>query len=112
MMHNCKKRFCSASAVAALSILLLPRLADAQRAAPPGGGTEKAREPEVAPRGERSLVRQIKYGDWQKFCFKVPGTNKVCRTTISGTWDTGGGAADLVRAGHLEAELLPIAVFD
>jgi invasion protein IalB len=117
MMHNCKKRFCSASAVAALSILLLPRLADAQQAAPTGGGTEKAREPEMASRGQRSLVRQIKYGDWQKFCFKTPGTNMVCRTTISGTWDTGQTAvrADLIeREGEGKARLqlfLPVGMY-
>ena len=117
MMRNCKKRFCFASAMAALSILLLPRLADAQQAAPPGASTEKAGEPEVAPRGERSLVRQIKYGDWQKFCFKVPGTNKVCRTSISGTWDTGQTAvrADLIeREGDGKARLqlfLPVGMY-
>ena len=116
-MHNCKKRFCSASAVAALSILLLPLLADAQQAAPPGGGTEKAREPEMASRGERSLVRQIKYGSWQKFCFKTPSTNMVCRTTISGTWDTGQTAvrADLIeREGDGKARLqlfLPVGMY-
>jgi invasion protein IalB len=55
----------------------------------------------VAPRGQRGLVRQIKYGDWQKFCFKTPGTNMVCRTTISGTWDTGQTA---VRADLIERE--------
>ena len=117
MMRNCKRRFCFASAMAALSILLLPRLADAQQAAPPGGSTEKAGEPEVAPRGERSLVRQIKYGDWQKFCFKTPGTNMVCRTTIGGTWDTGQTAvrADLIeREGEGKARLqlfLPVGMY-
>jgi len=117
MMHNCKKRSCSASALAALSILLLPHLADAQQAAPPGGGTEKAREPEMASRGQRSLVRLIKYGDWQKFCFKTPGTNMVCRTTISGSWDTGQTAvrADLIeREGEGKARLqlfLPVGMY-
>jgi invasion protein IalB len=79
---------CLASAVAVLSIPLLSNLADAQQAAPPGGAAEKAREPEVASRGQRK-VREIKYGDWQKVCFKTPGTNMVCRTTITGSWDTG-----------------------
>jgi invasion protein IalB len=99
MMSDRKKRFFFAPAVAALSILLPPRLADAQQAAPPSAGAEKAREPEMAPRGQRNLVRQIKYGDWQKFCFKTPGTSMVCRTTITGIWDTGQTAvrADLVK---------------
>jgi invasion protein IalB len=117
MMRNCKKRFCSASAMAALSILLLPRLADAQQAAPSGRGTEKAREPEMASRGARSLVRQIKYGNWQKFCFQTPGTGMVCRTTIGGTWDTGQTAvrADLIeREGDSKARLqlfLPVGMY-
>jgi invasion protein IalB len=112
MMRDCRKRIFSASAVAALSILLAPSLADAQQAAPSG-----AREPETASRGQRSLVRQIKYGDWQKFCFKTPGTNMVCRTTITGTWDTGQTAvrADLIeREGDSKARLqlfLPVGMY-
>jgi invasion protein IalB len=103
--------------LAALSILLPPNLADAQQTAPPSGGTEKAHEPEMASRGQRSLVRQIKYGDWQKFCFKRPGTNMVCRTTITGTWDTGQTAvrADLIeREGDGKARLqlfLPVGMY-
>jgi invasion protein IalB len=61
--------------------LSLANSAYAQQAAQPG-------EPEVGPRGQRA-AREIKYGDWRKFCFKAAGTKMVCRTTISGTWDTG-----------------------
>jgi invasion protein IalB len=43
---------------------------------------------EVAQRGQRP-ARAINYGDWRKFCFKPAGTKMVCRTTISGTWETG-----------------------
>ncbi len=117
MMHNCKKPFCTALAVAALSILLLPSLVDAQQAAPPGGDANRADEPEVASRGHRSLVRQIKYGDWQKFCFKTPGTNMICRTTISSTWDTGQTAVriDLIeRDGDDKSRLqlfLPVGMY-
>jgi invasion protein IalB len=53
----------------------------AQQATQPGGA-------EVAQRGQRA-AREIKYGDWRKFCFKAAGTKMVCRTTISGTWETG-----------------------
>jgi invasion protein IalB len=53
----------------------------AQQATQPGGA-------EVALRGQRA-AREIKYGDWRKFCFKPAGTKMVCRTTISGTWETG-----------------------
>jgi invasion protein IalB len=117
MTRDCKKRLFSASAVAALSILPPPGLADAQQAAPPSAGAEKAPEPEMASRGQRSLVRQIKYGEWQKFCFKTPGTNMVCRTTITGTWDTGQTAvrADLIeREGDDKARLqlfLPVGMY-
>jgi invasion protein IalB len=43
---------------------------------------------EFAARGQRD-ARSIKYGDWQKFCFKPGGAKMVCRTTISGTFETG-----------------------
>ena len=62
-------------------------------------------------------MRQIKYGDWQKVCFKTPGTSQVCRTTISGTFDTGQTAvrADLIeRQGESKARLqlyLPVGMY-
>jgi len=45
-------------------------------------------EPEVAPRG-RHAPRDITYSQWQKLCFKIPGKDTLCRTSITGTWDTG-----------------------
>lgn len=116
MMRNCRKVFCSALAIAALSILL-PGLANTQQAPLPSGDVNKTPEPEVATRGRRNLVRQIKYNDWQKFCFKTPGTNMICRTTISGTWDTGQTAVrtDLIeREGNDKARLqlfLPVGMY-
>jgi len=86
------------SAFAALSLLLVPTLAESQQAAPPAKDQPQG---EVAPRGQRAIVRQIKYGDWQKYCFKTPGSNQVCRTTISGVFDTGQSA---VRADLIERE--------
>src|ERR1700750_1253449 len=82
------------SLLAALLVLLRPDLASAQAATP----TDDKPQGEVAPRGQRSTIRQIKYGDWQKYCFKPPGTSQVCRTTITGTFDTGQTAvrADLI----------------
>jgi invasion protein IalB len=110
-MHQRRvKRFWPALVLAAP--LLPTHPATAQQASPPG-----AYEPEVASRGQRGLVRQIKYGDWQKFCFKTPGTNMVCRTTISGTWDTGQTAvrADLIeREGDGKARLqlfVPVGMY-
>jgi invasion protein IalB len=55
---------------------------------------------EVGQRGQR-MAREIKYGDWRKFCFKPAGTSMVCRTTISGTWETGQTA---VRVDLIERE--------
>jgi invasion protein IalB len=86
-------------------LLLPPGAACAQQVAP--SASDKASS-EVVPRGQRSLVRQIKYGDWQKFCFKTTGTNQVCRTSISGNFDTGQSAvrADLIeREGDTKARL-------
>lgn len=105
-------RFSLASGPAVALILLLSTLAVAQQPSTPA-----TREPEIASRGNRNLVRQIKYGDWQKFCFKTPGTNMVCRTTITGTWDTGQTAvrADLIeREGDSKARLqlfLPVGMY-
>ena len=45
-------------------------------------------EPEVAQRG-RVETREIKYSPWRKLCLKAPGKDVSCRTTITGTWDTG-----------------------
>ena len=70
--------------LAVAGTLFFMSLADnacAQLAAQPGGA-------EVAQRGQRA-AREIKYGDWRKFCFKAAGTKMVCRTTINGTWETG-----------------------
>lgn len=49
---------------------------------------------EFAARGQRE-ARAIKYGDWQKLCFKPGGARMVCRTTISGTFETGQTAVRL-----------------
>lgn len=84
------------AASVAMSALLLSGVGNAQQASPAG---EKA--PEMASRGQRSLVRQIKYGNWQKVCFKTPGSGMVCRTNINGTFDTGQSA---VRVDLIERE--------
>ena len=59
----------------------------AQQAAPAGVAARPATD-EFAARGQRE-ARSIRYGDWQKFCFKPGGAKTVCRTTISGTFETG-----------------------
>jgi invasion protein IalB len=59
----------------------------AQQAAPAAAAAKPAPD-EFTARGQRE-ARSIKYGDWQKFCFKPGGAAMVCRTTISGTFETG-----------------------
>jgi invasion protein IalB len=71
---------------------------------------------EVEQRGQRT-GREVKYGNWQKFCFKPAGTMMVCRTAISGTWETGQTAirVDLIeREGDGAARLqifLPVGLY-
>jgi len=76
--------------------------ASAQQAAKPQGNpaSETPAGQEFALRGQRA-ARDIKYSDWRKVCFKAPGTNVVCRTSISGTFETGQSA---VRIGLIERE--------
>jgi invasion protein IalB len=78
--------------LAALLVLLLcsPLRAAAAPKAPLTPPHEDAplSEPEVAPRG-RHAPRDITYSQWQKLCFKVPGKDLLCRTSTTGTWDTG-----------------------
>jgi invasion protein IalB len=105
------------TALAACFLMVPAFIADpaiAQQNAPP---SPREKTSEMASRGQREAVRQIKYGDWQKFCFKTPGSNMVCRTTISGNFDTGQSAvrADLIeRQGENKARLqlfLPVGMY-
>jgi invasion protein IalB len=70
----------SCAVLAAVLAAAAAGIATAQQAAKPAD--------EFAARGQRE-ARSIKYGDWQKFCFKPGGAKMVCRTTISGTFETG-----------------------
>jgi invasion protein IalB len=85
----------------------------------PTGGSEANDKPagqEFASRGPRA-ARAIKYSDWSKSCFKTPGANMVCRTSISGTFETGQSAVrvDLIeREGNNAARLqlsLPVGLY-
>ncbi len=95
MRERCMRPTLSLLAASAASVLLLSGTADAQQATP----GDKA--PEMASRGQRAMVREIKYGDWKKVCFKTPGSGAVCRTSINGTFDTGQSA---VRIDLIERE--------
>jgi invasion protein IalB len=105
----------SATASALLLSISIAGSAHGQQSAPNATGSERP-QPEFALRGQRD-ARAIKYGDWQKFCFKTPGTNAVCRTTISGNWETGQSAVriDLIeREGEGAARLqlfLPVGLY-
>jgi invasion protein IalB len=110
------------SLVTALSVLMLldfgTGTAFAQQVAKPEGSSasEKPAGQEFALRGQRA-AREIKYSDWRKFCFKTPGTNMVCRTSMSGTFETGQSAVriDLIeREGDKAARLqlfLPVGLY-
>jgi invasion protein IalB len=110
----------NASSLAVLPILLLLDfgIACGQQTAKPEGAAPTERPPgqEFALRGQRA-AREIKYSDWHKYCFKVPGTNLVCRTTVSGTFETGQSAVriDLIeREGDKAARLqlfLPVGLY-
>jgi invasion protein IalB len=71
---------------------------------------------EVTPRGQRT-ADDIKYGDWRKTCFKAGGAKTLCRTSITGTYETGQTAVrlDLIeREGDHVARLqlfVPVAMF-
>ena len=71
---------------------------------------------ELVARGQRE-ARAIKYGEWQKLCFKPGGAKMVCRTAISGTFDTGQTAVRVYvteREGDSAARLqlfLPVGLF-
>jgi invasion protein IalB len=43
---------------------------------------------DISPRGHRTAT-DITYGDWRKLCFKATGSTTVCRTSITGKFDTG-----------------------
>jgi len=69
---------------------------------------------EVAPRGQHQM-RQLTYSPWRKLCFKAArsaDTKLVCRTTISGAWDTGQVAIrlDLIERENDSAARLQILV--
>src|SRR5882757_2407016 len=110
----------NAGSLAVLPILMLLDfgIAYGQQTAKPEGAAPTERPPgqEFALRGQRA-AREIKYSNWHKYCFKVPGTSMVCRTTISGTFETGQSAVriDLIeREGDKAARLqlfLPVGLY-
>jgi invasion protein IalB len=104
------------ASVLLLSTFVIVSAAYGQQSTPNATSGNEKPQTEFALRGQRD-ARAIKYGDWQKFCFKTPGTNTVCRTTISGKWETGQSAVrvDLIeREGEGAARLqlfLPVGLY-
>jgi invasion protein IalB len=82
---NPAKVFAAALLLAAVS----DRASSQQVPAPESAPAAKPGDTEVAPRGQRQPIRDITYGAWRKFCFKAGGAKMLCRTTISGKFDTG-----------------------
>ena len=95
-------------------------LAAAVALATSGGATAqqipKPATDEFAARGQRD-ARAIKYGDWEKVCFKPGGAKTICRTTIAGRFETGQVAVRLYvaeREGESTARLqlfLPVGLY-
>jgi invasion protein IalB len=83
-----------------LATLLLIAPFDRVRGQPAQSREDLSQRPEVAPRGQR-IADEITYGEWRKFCFRAGGSKMLCRTTITGTFQTGQTA---VRVDLIERE--------
>ena len=77
-------RLCFANLLmaAVASVAFSQPAASEQNSAATPAGTE------ITPRGQRE-VKDITYGDWKKLCFKPGGSKTLCRTSITGTFETG-----------------------
>lgn len=82
----------AAAILVALCTSVVATVASAQQLIPFGDvpATADFTEQEIAARGQQH-ARNLTYSDWEKVCFKgIQGAEAklVCRTTISGKWDT------------------------
>lgn len=83
----------AAASLIALCTLVVAPIASGQQLIPFGDvpATADFSEQEIAARGQLQ-ARSLTYSDWIKVCFRgVTGADAkmVCRTTITGKWDTG-----------------------
>ena len=83
----------AAAVLIPLYTLVIAAVASGQQLIPFGDvpATADFTEHEIAARGQLQ-ARSLTYSDWRKVCFKgVEGVDAkiVCRTTITGKWDTG-----------------------
>ena len=101
-------------AMLAIFLVAVPQAGFAAQPAPLASPREDLPPPEIAPRGQNA-PRDIKYAQWRKLCFKAPGKDALCRTTITGTWETGQMAIrlDLVeREGSTRLQVfLPVGLY-
>ena len=81
----------SLSAVLVIGLTVLPTGQAMSRENSPAA---KPSAPEVAPRGQRA-ANDLRYGEWRKLCFRAGGAKTLCRTTITGTFETGQTAVRL-----------------
>jgi invasion protein IalB len=70
---------------------------------------------DIPPRGQRAAT-DITYGDWRKLCFKAADAKPLCRTSITGKFDTGQIAVrvDLIEGDSGRARLqlfLPVGMY-
>jgi invasion protein IalB len=112
MTFHCR-RSVHASSIALFASILATSVSG-QQVIPFGDvpATSDFTEAEIAARGQQP-VRGVTYSDWSKNCFRgVQGadTKMVCRTTVSGKWDTGQIAlrVDLIEREETPAKRLQI----
>jgi invasion protein IalB len=113
MINSCALPVGSRPAIATLAALctsIVATVASGQQLVPFGDvpATADFTEQEIAARGQQQ-ARNLTYSDWKKVCFKgVYGADAklICRTTISGKWDTGQIA---LRVDLIEREETPAA---
>jgi invasion protein IalB len=88
--------------------LIFPEVPAAKAASSPEA---KIASDKIAPRGKRE-VKDLTFGDWQKLCFKPGGEKMLCRTSISGKFETGQLAVrlDVIRREGNDAARLQIFV--
>ena len=101
-------QICFASTVLLVLLAFDPACTPARSQPAQQAGTVSVDKPpgqEFGLRGQRA-AREIRYTGWRKVCFRTPGANTVCRTTISGSWETGQSA---VRIDLIEKEGEPAA---
>lgn len=95
-----------------VALLASVDFAQGQQNSSPVPESDKA---DISPRGRRT-ASDIAYGEWRKLCFRAAGAKTVCRTSITGRFDTGQIAVriDLIEGEGDRARLqlfLPVGMY-